>query len=155
MNIALRPFLHNHGYIATKGRPKSGLCPTLIEKLQGFLIVHSTVESTAHSIPLNSFEHCICKHQHDRDLNSGRAVWAHRSTYWKEIYICYFNLSLTYTPIRYISFYLHVTMVTVANRLDIFMHACMQYWNLEEQNLRRIQYKSFPNFRSIRLLKQN
>ena len=30
VNIALRPFLHSHGNIATEGSPKPGLCPTLI-----------------------------------------------------------------------------------------------------------------------------
>ena len=28
--------------------------------LQGFFIVHSTIGSTVHSMPLNSLEHCIC-----------------------------------------------------------------------------------------------
>ena len=38
MNIALRRFLHNHGNIATEGRPKLGLCPTLISNdFKGFL----------------------------------------------------------------------------------------------------------------------
>ena len=33
---------------------------TLIERLQGFFIVHTTIDHTAHSRPLNSLEHCIC-----------------------------------------------------------------------------------------------
>ena len=40
--------------------PKPGLCPALIEWIQGVFIVHSTVDSTANSSPLNSLEHCIC-----------------------------------------------------------------------------------------------
>ena len=59
VNIALRRFLHNHGNIATEGSLKPGLCTTLIEWIQEFLIVHSTIDSTAHSRPLNSLEHCI------------------------------------------------------------------------------------------------
>ena len=35
------------------------LCPTLIEWLHGFFIVHSTIDNTAHSIHLNSLVHCI------------------------------------------------------------------------------------------------
>ena len=50
---------HNHGNIATEGSPKSGMCPSLMEWLQGLFIVHSTIDSTAHSRPLNSLEHCI------------------------------------------------------------------------------------------------
>ena len=62
VNIALRRFLHNHGYnIATERSPKPGLCPTLISnELKGFFIVHSTIGSTVHSKPLNSLEHCVC-----------------------------------------------------------------------------------------------
>ena len=30
------------------------------ECLQGFFIVHGTIGSTVHSMPLNSLEHCIC-----------------------------------------------------------------------------------------------
>ena len=60
MNIALRRFLHNHGNIATEGSPKSGLYSTLIEWLQGFFTVHSTIDNTVHSRPLNGLEHCIC-----------------------------------------------------------------------------------------------
>ena len=30
------------------------------EWLQGFFIVHNTIGSTVHSMPLNSLEHCIC-----------------------------------------------------------------------------------------------
>ena len=37
-NIALGRFLHKHGNIATEGSPKSGLCPTLINRIQGFLL---------------------------------------------------------------------------------------------------------------------
>ena len=60
VNIGLRRFLHNHGNIATEGSPRSWLCPTLIEWIWGFFIVHSTIDSTVHSRPLNSFvEHCI------------------------------------------------------------------------------------------------
>ena len=59
VNIVLRRFLHNHGNIATEGSPKSELFSTLIEWLQRFFIVHSTIDNTAHSRPLNSLEHCI------------------------------------------------------------------------------------------------
>ena len=59
LNIAFRGFLHNYGEIATKRSLKSGLCPTVIEWLQGFLIMHNTVDSTAHSIPLNILEQCM------------------------------------------------------------------------------------------------
>ena len=48
-HIALRHFLHNHGNIATEGGPKSGDYLTLIEWLQGFFIVHSIIDNTAHS----------------------------------------------------------------------------------------------------------
>ena len=58
--IALRRFLLNHGNIATEKSPTSGLCPTLIEWVQGFFTVHSTIDSTAHSVSLKSLEHCIC-----------------------------------------------------------------------------------------------
>ena len=57
VNIALRRFLQNHGNIATEGSPKPGLCSTHIEWPQGLFIVHSTIDSTAHSIPMNSLEH--------------------------------------------------------------------------------------------------
>ena len=60
MYTALRRFLYNHGNIATKGILNSGLCPTLIEWLQGFFMVHRPIDSTAHSRPLNSLDHCIC-----------------------------------------------------------------------------------------------
>ena len=60
VNIVLRRFLYNHGNIATEGSPRSWLCPTLIEWLQGFFIVDSTIDSTAQSRPLNSLEYCIC-----------------------------------------------------------------------------------------------
>ena len=39
-NIVLCRFLHNHGNIATEGSPKSRLCPTPIEWLQGFFTIH-------------------------------------------------------------------------------------------------------------------
>ena len=61
MNIALRLFLHNHGNIATQESLKLRLCPTLISNdLEGLFILHSTIGSTVHSMPLNSLEHCIC-----------------------------------------------------------------------------------------------
>ena len=44
------------------------LCPTLIDSPQGFCIVHSTIDSTAHSMHLASLEHCIqCMHMHNSD----------------------------------------------------------------------------------------
>ena len=61
MNIVLRRFLHNLSNIATKIRPKPPLCPTLISSdFKVFFIMHSTIGSTVHSIPLKSLEHCIC-----------------------------------------------------------------------------------------------
>ena len=54
VDIALRCFLHNHHIIATEGSPKPGLCPSLIEWLQRFFIVHSTIDSTADARPLYS-----------------------------------------------------------------------------------------------------
>ena len=59
LNIAFRGFLHNYCEIATEGSLKSGLCPTVIEWLQGFLIMHNIVDSIAHSIPLNILEQCM------------------------------------------------------------------------------------------------
>ena len=53
MNIALRRFLHNHGNIATGGT----MPYSYFELLPGFFIVHSTIGSTVHTMPLNSLEH--------------------------------------------------------------------------------------------------
>ena len=39
-----------------EGSPKTGIYLTR----QGLFVVHSTMDSTVHSIPLNSLEHCIC-----------------------------------------------------------------------------------------------
>ena len=56
-------------------KPKAGTVPySYFEWLQGFFIVHSTIGSTVHSLPLNSLEHCICTTtmtniRPDRDLN--------------------------------------------------------------------------------------
>ena len=69
VNTVLRRYQHNHGNIATGGSPKSGLCTTLIEISQGFIIVHSTIDSTAHSRPLNSLEHCYA--QPDDNIQPG------------------------------------------------------------------------------------
>ena len=56
MNFALRRFLHNHG----KMKPEARTMPySYFERLQGFFIVHSTIGSTVHTMPLNSLEHCI------------------------------------------------------------------------------------------------
>ena len=42
-------------------KPEGGTMPySYFEWLQGFFIMHSTIGSTVHSMPLNSFEHCIC-----------------------------------------------------------------------------------------------
>ena len=42
-------------------KPEAGTMPySYFEWLQGLFIVHSTICSTAHSMPLNSSEHCIC-----------------------------------------------------------------------------------------------
>ena len=59
VSIVLRCFLRNHSNIATEGSPKSELCPTSIE-WQGFFIVHSKIDSNAHSRLLNSLGHCNC-----------------------------------------------------------------------------------------------
>ena len=41
--------------------PEVGTMPySYFEWLQRFFIVHSTIGSTSHFIPLNSWEHCIC-----------------------------------------------------------------------------------------------
>ena len=52
--------LHNKGNIGREGRPKSGHCSTVFEWLQRFFVVHTTIDNTAHSSPLNSLELCIC-----------------------------------------------------------------------------------------------
>ena len=42
-------------------KPGTGTMPySYFEWLQGFFIVYSTIDSTVHSMPLNSLEHCIC-----------------------------------------------------------------------------------------------
>ena len=41
-------------------KPKSGICPSLIVGLQGFSLVHSSIDTTAHSRHLKSLEHCLC-----------------------------------------------------------------------------------------------
>ena len=58
VNIALGRFLNNNCNIATEKSPKSEQYCTLIERLQGLFIVHSTTDSNTHSRPLNSLEHC-------------------------------------------------------------------------------------------------
>ena len=68
VNIALRCFLHNHGNIAKEGRDYVLL---LSNK---FFIVHSAIDITAHTMPLNSLEHCIgttsmTNIRPDQDLN--------------------------------------------------------------------------------------
>ena len=49
VNIALRRFLNNHGNISTERSPKSGLCYTLNERLQGSF--YYTVPHIALHIP--------------------------------------------------------------------------------------------------------
>ena len=56
VDVGSRRLLNNHGNFATEGSPKSRLCPILFEWLQGFFIVHSTIDSTVHDGPLNSIE---------------------------------------------------------------------------------------------------
>ena len=53
----------DHANIATGGNPNSGLCPTLIEWLQGFFLVHSRpiMDGILHDKHLNSLEHCMNK----------------------------------------------------------------------------------------------
>ena len=58
VNIALRCFLHNHGNIAKEGRDYALLLSNSC--LQGFFIVHSAIDITAHSMSFNSLEHCLC-----------------------------------------------------------------------------------------------
>ena len=57
---------------ATEGSPNSGLCPILIEWLKEFFIVRSTVDSTTHSRPLNSLEHCIYMHNLNKKHSTSR-----------------------------------------------------------------------------------
>ena len=47
-------------------KPEAGTMPhPYFEWLEGFFIVHSTICSTVHSMPLNSLEHCIIMNNHD------------------------------------------------------------------------------------------
>ena len=55
MNTALRRFLLTHGNITTEGSPKSGICPTLFERLQWFFIVHSIICKTTHRRSFEQF----------------------------------------------------------------------------------------------------
>ena len=42
-------------------KPEAGTMPySYFEWLQDFFIVYSTIDSTVHSMPLNSLEYCIC-----------------------------------------------------------------------------------------------
>ena len=44
-----------------RGKPEAGTMPySYFERLQGFFIVHGTIGSTVHSMPLNSLEHYTC-----------------------------------------------------------------------------------------------
>ena len=59
VNIASHRFLYNHGNIATE----AGTTPyilLLLNDITDSLIVHSTLDSTAHCRPLNGLEHGIC-----------------------------------------------------------------------------------------------
>ena len=77
MNIALRRFLHNQDNIATEGSPKPGLCPTLIvNDFIGFFIVHSTIGSTVHSMPLNSLKHYVYLYNIYTLLDQRRRRWS-------------------------------------------------------------------------------
>ena len=71
VNIVLRCFLHNNGNIAKQGRDYALL---LSNNFKGFLIVHSAIDITAHSMPLNSLVYCIGRTsmtyiRTDQDLN--------------------------------------------------------------------------------------
>ena len=73
--------------IATEGNSKSGLSPTLIEWCQGFFKVHSSIDSTAHFLPLNSLEHWICATtmtniRSDQDSNPVHLVSSHNRIEW-------------------------------------------------------------------------
>ena len=63
------------GQYRDRRKPEAGTMPySYFEWLQGFFIVHSTIGSTVHSMPLNSLEHCICTTtmtniRPDRDFN--------------------------------------------------------------------------------------
>ena len=72
VTLTLRRFLHNHGNISIEGDPKSGLNP-FIEWIQGFIIVHTSINSTAHSWPLNSLQHCVC-------TTSMKSIWPDRDS---------------------------------------------------------------------------
>ena len=84
-NIALSRSLYNHGKLVTDGNPKPGLCPTLIKWLQGFFIVHSTIDSITHShvfeqrgalyIPMTNI-------RPGRDSNPVPWVSSHNRTEW-------------------------------------------------------------------------
>ena len=61
-------------------KPEAGTTPySYFEWLQGFFIVHSTIGSTVHSMPLNSLEHCLCTTTMTNirpDRDSIRCEWA-------------------------------------------------------------------------------
>ena len=71
MNIVLRGFLHNNGSAATdRASTKSGLCPTLIEGLQGFF----TVPYHRQNCTLRAFElfGALYMHNIDNKYPTGR-----------------------------------------------------------------------------------
>ena len=78
---------NNSEYCFTSLSTHWGLCLTLI--MNDPFIVHSTIDSTVHSIPLNSLEHCICTTtmtniRPDRDLNlvpPGYKPWSIRMSH--------------------------------------------------------------------------
>ena len=69
VNIALRRSLHNHDNIATEGSP------VLIEWLQGFQCMHSTIDSTAHFEQFGA----LCMHNPD-DKHSTRPRFAPKTS---------------------------------------------------------------------------
>ena len=53
--------MNENGQYRDRRKPETRTMPySYFEWLQGFFLVHSTIDSTVHSMPLNSLEHCIC-----------------------------------------------------------------------------------------------
>ena len=63
-------FLHNYCNIATEGSLMSGICPILIEWLQGFFIVHNTTDNSFEQIEALYVDNLDDKHStNTRDSN--------------------------------------------------------------------------------------
>ena len=59
--IALRRFLHIEAISRPKEARSQDYALLLFRLTSRLFIVHSTIDSTVHSMPLNSLRHCICK----------------------------------------------------------------------------------------------